>query len=94
MGTVLGLIAVRGRAGLAEFDNHVRNGSWRIHHGSFGDFATARDLIDTLPNHPLRTLDALHLAAARAIGADSFATADKIQAEAATALGFTVHRFF
>ncbi len=82
------------RMALAEFDNHVRSGSWRIHHGSFGDFATARDLIDTLPNHPLRTLDALHLAAARAIGADSFATADKIQAEAATALGFTVHRFF
>lgn len=82
------------RMALAEFDSHVRSGAWRIHHGSFGDFATARDLIDTLPNHPLHTLDALHLAAARAIGADSFATADKTQADAATALGFTVHRFF
>ena len=82
------------RLALAEFDNHVRSGSWRIHHSNFGDFATARDLIDALPNHPLRTLDALHLAAARGIGADSFATADKTQAEAAAALGFTVHRFY
>jgi predicted nucleic acid-binding protein len=79
---------------LAEFDNHVRSGSWRIHHGSFGDFATARDLIDTLPNHPLRAIDALHLAAARSCGATHFATADKTQAEAAAALGFTVHRFY
>ena len=82
------------RMALAEFDNHVRSGSWHIHQSSFGDFATARDLIDTLPNYPLRALDALHLAAARGVGAESFATADKTQAEAAAALGFTVHRFY
>ncbi len=81
------------RRALAEFDNHVRGGSWRIHHGSFGDFAAARDLIDMLPSHPLRALDALHLAAARSIGADTFATSDKKQAEAARALGLTVLDF-
>ena len=97
------LLARRRRAGqidaaleqraLAEFDSHVRSGAWRIHHGPFGDFAEARDLIDVLPALPLRALDALHLAAARSIGASEFATSDKIQAEAARALGFTVHDF-
>lgn len=97
------LLARRRRAGqidttlerrvLAEFDSHVRGGAWRIHHGSFGDFAGARDLIDTLPTLPLRTLDALHLAAARSLGANEFATSDKTQADAARVLGFTVHDF-
>jgi hypothetical protein len=42
------------------------------------------------PTTPCATLDALHLAAARGIGADSIATADKTLAEAAAALGLTV----
>lgn len=81
------------RRALAEFDNHVRSGSWHIHHGSLGDFAAARDLIDVLPDLPLRALDALHLAAARGVGAAEFATSDRVQAEAARALGFTVFDF-
>lgn len=79
---------------LAEFDGHVRGGAWRIHPLALGDHAAARDLIDIIPEIPLRALDALHLAAARACGATDFATADKIQADAANALGFTVHRFY
>ncbi len=79
---------------LAEFDSHVRSGAWRIHPMPFGDYASARDLIDILPDVPLRALDAMHLAAARSCGAEGFATADKTQAEAAAALGFTVHRFY
>jgi len=79
---------------LAEFDSHVRGGAWHIHQSSFGEYAGARDLIDTLPDLSLRALDALHLAAAQAIGASDFATADKTQADAAQALGFTVHRFY
>jgi hypothetical protein len=78
---------------LAEFDNHVRSGAWHIHQSSFGEYAAARDLIDTLPDISLRALDALHLAAARTVGASDFATADKAQADAAEALGFTVYRF-
>lgn len=81
------------RRALAEFDGHVRGGAWRLHNASFSDFATARDIIDSLPDLPLRALDALHLAAARSVGADEFATSDKRQAEAARALGFTVHDF-
>ncbi len=79
---------------LAEFDSHVRSGAWRIHPTPFADYAAARDVIDILPEVPLRALDAIHLAAARSCGANAFATADKTQADAATALGFTVHRFF
>ncbi len=79
---------------LAEFDGHVRSGAWRIHPIPFGDYASARDLIDVLPNLPLRALDAMHLAAARSCGASHFATADKIQADAAEALGLAVQRFF
>ncbi len=79
---------------LAEFDSHVRSGAWHIHPTPFSDYAGARDLIDILPGVPLRALDAIHLAAARACGTTDFATADKTQAEAAAALGLTVHRFY
>lgn len=79
---------------LAEFDEHIRAGAWCIHPAPFDDYATARNLIDMLPGIPLRALDALHLAAARACSAETFATADKVQADAAEALGFTVHRFY
>ena len=82
------------RRALAEFDSHVRGGGWRVHPGAFGDFAEARDLIDVLPDLPLRTLDALHLAAARVLGAREFATADRIHADAAQALGFDVFTFY
>ncbi|MBZ0131692.1 MAG: type II toxin-antitoxin system VapC family toxin [Rhodocyclaceae bacterium] len=81
------------RSALAQFDSHVRNNAWRIHEGAFGDYAEARDLIETLPDLPLRTLDALHLAAARSVGAAEFATSDAMQAKAAGALGFTVFDF-
>lgn len=81
------------RRALAEFDHHVRGGAWRVHHTGFAEYAGARDLIDVLPALPLRALDALHLAAARAAGVARFATADRIQAEAARSLGFAVHDF-
>ena len=81
------------RSALAQFDSHVRNDAWRIHQITFGDYAEARDLIETLPDLPLRTLDALHLAAARSINATEFASSDETQAKAARALGFTVFDF-
>lgn len=81
------------RRALAEFDNHVRSGAWRLLHGSLGDFAAARDMIDALPAVSLRALDAIHLAAARGLNATDFATSDRKQAEAARALGFNVHDF-
>ena len=81
------------RSALAQFDSHVRNDAWRIHQFSFGDYAEARDLIETLPELPLRTLDALHLAAARSINATEFASSDGTQIKAARSLGFPVFEF-
>lgn len=53
----------------------------------------AVNLINRYPNHPLRTLDALHLAVALHAGIDMLATADAVMADAATAMGLEVARF-
>lgn len=50
-------------------------------------------LLAMLSQTPLRTLDALHLAVARAIGAGGLATADRVMAAGAEQLGFRVTRF-
>lgn len=50
-------------------------------------------LLSLLPQVPLRTLDALHLAIARAVGARGIATADRVMAAGAEELGFQVFRF-
>jgi predicted nucleic acid-binding protein len=61
-----------------------------VDNAHFDDAAT---LIARYPEHPLRTLDALHLAVARNLGLDTIATADTVMADAANAMGFTVARF-
>ena len=53
----------------------------------------AAALIARLKSHPLRTLDALHLAIARGLDVEKVATADRIMAAAATALGMKAVRF-
>lgn len=58
------------------------------------DLTLAYHLMDEVGVIPLRTLDALHLALARHVGADEFATADKNQAQAARKLGFALHSFY
>ena len=50
-------------------------------------------LIARLPDHPLRTLDALHLAMVLREDCTELATADRVMAAAAEALGLVVHRF-
>lgn len=72
----------------------VQDGAVVIHPVGDGQMAEAYHLIDRLESIPLRTLDALHLAIAGDIAATAFATADRAQADAAAALGFTVHTFF
>lgn len=57
------------------------------------DLTLAYHLMDEVGALALRTLDALHLAVARHVGATEFATADKNQANAARKLGFALHRF-
>ena len=56
-------------------------------------YASARDLIDRLAGIALRTLDALHLAAAQAAGARELATADRVMGDAAQALGLRLRYF-
>jgi predicted nucleic acid-binding protein len=81
------------RVALAEFDRDVQ-ARWRIQQDAVSLFSEARQLIDLIPELPLRALDALHLAYARHHGATSFATADKNQAEAARALGIPIAVFY
>ena len=75
------------------FQTDVRAGYLEIHPLRDDHAATAVGLLDRLPKHPLRTLDALHLAIAEAIGAAQIATADRTMASAARALGFDVVAF-
>ena len=56
-------------------------------------FGAARDLIDRLGDVPLRTPDALHLAAALAAGAHEIATADRVMGDAAGVLGLRLRYF-
>jgi hypothetical protein len=55
--------------------------------------AVACQLLQALRQHPLRTLDALHLAMARDAGAPAIATADRVMVMAAADLGFEVTTF-
>lgn len=82
------------RNALAEFDRDILGRMWRVYADASGIFDEARNLIDLLPEVPLRALDALHLAYARHFGARRFASADKSQAEAARALGLDVITFY
>jgi uncharacterized protein len=53
----------------------------------------AGTLIRRLPGHPLRTLDALHLALAAEIGGGAVATADRVMADVIRALGWELIPF-
>lgn len=78
----------------AELAADIQDGAVLVCSVNDEGFSTAYHLIGRLAHLPLRTLDALHLAVAEQASATAFATADKTQADAATALGFTVHRFY
>lgn len=56
-------------------------------------FAEATNLISRYSEHPLRTLDALHLAQAVHSNIQCIATADAVMANAAISMGLKVTRF-
>lgn len=97
------LLARRRRAGEIDQDyetrawiafmTHTADGVFKVESLPDTRFSEARALIETLPGLPLRTLDALHLAAARAAEATILATADTVQRQAAQALGLEVAFF-
>lgn len=76
------------------FEDHLRQGILQVVPVNETSFTLADELIAKMPDTPLRTLDALHLAIAHATDCKQFATADKTQAKAARALGFKVHTFY
>lgn len=78
----------------AELAADVQAGGLRVGEIDAAHFTAAYHLIGRLAELPLRTLDVLHLAAAEQADAAGFATADKAQADAAAALGFTIYRFY
>jgi len=57
------------------------------------DVSGALGLLAMLADHPLRTLDAMHLSIARHIGTERLATADRGMSAAAQALELEVIRF-
>lgn len=98
------LLARRRRAGslsrdnegdaLHTFEEDIRLGFLKVDSMQDRHFALAHDLIEKMQDIPLRTLDALHLSIASSAGYLRFATADRVQAEAAETLGMHTEKFF
>lgn len=97
------LLARRRRAGeidarlerdvLAAFEADVRAGALTVHPLEDAHAAAAVEIVARLKAQPLRSLDALHLAIALHVDATEVATADRVMAAAATALGLKTARF-
>lgn len=81
------------RAALNEIRTDILDGALVVQPMSDADFSRAFHLIDSLPDVPLRSLDALHLAVAQDRQADALATADDVMRRAALALGLQVAYF-
>ena len=97
------LLARRRRAGdidrdvemqvFAAFQRDIDAGHLRLWPVTDRQVSAAVLLLARLPKMPLRTLDAIHLAIAVDLPASLLATADRVQADAAEALGMAVARF-
>lgn len=77
----------------ATFEEDIRQKFLICHSLPAGWAAGAVNLLSVLSDLPLRTLDALHLTIAKEIQTDILATADRIMAAGAKAMGFSVVRF-
>lgn len=77
----------------AAFESHIYDGYLVVAPVQDELMSSAIQLIAQLPEHPLRTLDALHLAIARSFKVISLATADRTMAAAAGALELETIRF-
>ena len=81
------------REAFAAFEADARTGALIVEPLEDSYAAAAVEIVVRLKAHPLRTLDALHLAIARETGATEIATADRVMAAAAAALGLKTVRF-
>lgn len=77
----------------ATFQEDIREKFLICHKLPEGWAAGAVNLLAVLSDIPLRTLDAMHLAIAKDLTVDILATADKIMASGAKAMGISVVRF-
>jgi uncharacterized protein len=77
-----------------EFTRHLAEGYFRI--VPFDDtlLIDALRVLDSTQPVPLRTLDAVHLTAARNAGVTCIATADRVMADAANKLNLAADTFF
>ena len=80
-------------AAFSMFESHVRDGFLVVLAMNDAHFVSASHILASVRQIPLRTLDALHLAVARAYGADAIATADEVMVSAAKALNLHTHVF-
>lgn len=74
------------------FDDDLRAALWVVKPFPAEAFSDAMRLLEQ-PDTPLATLDALHVASARALNCTRFATADRQQARAAQRCGLSIHEF-
>lgn len=81
------------RAALEEIRTDLQDGTLTAYACADSHFADAFHLVDRLPDVPLRTLDALHLAIALSYACDGIATADDVMRKAAEALDLRVDFF-
>jgi predicted nucleic acid-binding protein len=81
------------RAAFKLFESHVRDGLFSVLTMQDAHFVAALQILEELRRMPLRTLDALHLAVARASKVRAVATADRVMSSAAQALKFETHIF-
>lgn len=82
------------RAAFKLFESHVRDGLLDVLTMQDAHFVGGLQILEALRQIPLRTLDALHLAVARANQVKAIATADRIMISGAKALKFETHAFF
>ena len=91
----VGLIDARQRtAAIKAFDREVADDAYRVLEWPARGFVEGRDAVERCRPIALRALDALHLAVALHYRCTGFATADRVQAQAARRLGFKVTTFF
>ena len=78
---------------VATLKDDISQGFLVQHSVNDANVSGALGLLEMLADHPLRTLDALHLSIARNLGTERLATADRVMNAAGQALGFEVIRF-
>jgi predicted nucleic acid-binding protein len=79
---------------LATFEGDIALGHLVLLPHTVESFLTAESLLGAHPDIPLRSLDALHLGVMRSAGVEVLATADRVMAQAAAALGMECRVFY